>query len=313
MNKALYTELCEIISDVRTKGFEYTDTSEVPSANVPDPNLTYESGETKKGKKINTCVLFVDIRNSVKLIEDHQFDTMGKVYTAFTKSVLKIAEYHCGKVRNIIGDRVMIVFPSDKCFTHAVDCAISINHVASEINNTFDHVDFKCGIGIDYGEMRVIKVGIEKKGGENSDYKNLIWVGYPANKASRLTDVANKEFEETYFTVERERNVMYRDPIRFATKRENVEMTPEDFADIFVSGDENMVYVRNLKDILSFEKKSRKIIIPPILISEKVFNGYVKENPECNTIKEGHWKEIKHQINNVKEKVFGSKTNWKLD
>ncbi len=313
MNKALYTELCEIISDVRTKGFEYSDTSEVPSANVPDPNLTYESGETKKGKKIKTCVLFVDIRNSVKLIEDHQFDTMGKVYTAFTKSVLKIAEYHGGKVRNIIGDRVMIVFPSDECFTNAVDCAISINHVALEINTTFDHVDFKCGIGIDYGEMRIIKVGIEKKGGENSDYKNLIWVGYPANKASRLTDVANKEIEETFFEVVRETNVFYRDPVRHVPKREIIEMSAEDFADIFINGDEKMIYVRNLKDILRFEKKKRTIVIPPILITEAVYNGYKKANHYCNTISEGQWKEVDSKIKNITEKIFGAITTWKLE
>ena len=189
-------ELLKTISDCRTLGFDYMPTNEVPSAYKTDPNLTYESGKNKKGKIIETCVLYVDIRDSVKLVDKHQFDTMGKIYTAFTKSVLRIADYHGAKVRNIIGDRVMVVFPSENCYTKAVHCAISINHIAREINRIFNHVDFKCGIGVDYGEMRIIKVGTEKKGDENANYKNLIWVGYPANKASRLTDVANKKIEE---------------------------------------------------------------------------------------------------------------------
>jgi adenylate cyclase len=61
-------------------------------------------------------VLFVDIRNSVKLNEKHQTQTMGRIYTAFTKAILKIAYHHNGFVRNIIGDRVMIVFSSGKLF-----------------------------------------------------------------------------------------------------------------------------------------------------------------------------------------------------
>lgn len=47
------------------------------------------------------------------------------------------------------------------------------------INRIFSNVDFHCGIGIDYGEMRVIKVGIERKGDENAENKGLVWVGKP--------------------------------------------------------------------------------------------------------------------------------------
>ena len=129
---------------------------------------------------------------------------MGKVYTAFTKAVLKVARHHNGHIRNIIGDRVMIVFPVKDCFTNAVDCAISINHISKYIiNKQFKYVDFKCGIGIDYGDLRIIKVGIQRNGTENAENKGLVWAGYPANIASRLTDSANKVIKETYFEVKR--------------------------------------------------------------------------------------------------------------
>lgn len=193
-------EVTKDIKDVFALDFTFKETTEVPS--IEDKDLTYESGDAKQGKSIKTCVLFVDIRDSVRLNKSHYTKTMGKMYTAFTKAVLKLARYHKGYIRNIIGDRVMVVFPSDNCFTDAVDCAISINHIAGVINNTFKGESFKCGIGIDYGTMNVIKVGWKVNGQENSENKGLVWVGYPANYASRLTDCANKNVQKEYWHIE---------------------------------------------------------------------------------------------------------------
>ena len=191
MTKELYEEIQGDVEDVVKTSFIHNSTKIVP--NLADEGLTYERGQEKKGKVINTCVLYVDIRNSVTLTKKHNNTTMGRVYTAFTKAVLKTARYHNGHTRNIIGDRVMIVFPNENCFTNAVDCAISINHIVKNIiNKKFPDVDFKCGIGVDYGELRVIKVGIQRRGEEHGENKGLVWVGYPANHASRLTDNANK-------------------------------------------------------------------------------------------------------------------------
>ena len=118
--------------------------SKVPS--LSDSDLTYESGDAKKGKCIETCVLFVDIRNSVELTRKHYTETMGRIYTAFTKGVLNAAREHNGYVRNIIGDRVMVVFPISNCIINAVNCAITINHISQMINRIFSNVDFHCGI-----------------------------------------------------------------------------------------------------------------------------------------------------------------------
>ncbi|MFK2043899.1 adenylate/guanylate cyclase domain-containing protein [Bacteroides fragilis] len=178
------------IIDIKSKGFKYITTNQVPSRH--DVALTFERNEDKVGKEINTCVLYVDIRNSVELNKKHHTHTMGRIYSIFSKSILKLAKHHNGSVRNIIGDRVMVVFPCDNCFSNAVNCAISINHISHDINNHFKDVDFRCGIGIDFGLLKVIKVGLHRKGTENIDNKNLVWVGYPANLASRLTDMANK-------------------------------------------------------------------------------------------------------------------------
>ena len=129
---------------------------------------------------------------------------MGRIYSVFTHCVLLAAQYEGGYVRNIIGDRVMVVFSPDDCYKKAVHCAITINHIASLINQKFANFEFKCGIGVDYGKLSVMKVGIQKKGAENDDNKGLVWVGYPANFASRLTDCANKEFTDVVYNVDGE-------------------------------------------------------------------------------------------------------------
>ena len=174
--KDFFDNIMSVIGDWKNTTFTFYPKDYVPG--LDDQNLTYGNGEEKKGIEINTCVLFVDIRNSVQLTKDKQVRTMGKIYSVFAQCVLLAAQNEGGYVRNIIGDRVMVVFPPNDCFKKAVYCAITINQIASLINKKFDNFEFKCGIGVDYGKLSVMKVGIQKKGAENDDNKGLVWVGY---------------------------------------------------------------------------------------------------------------------------------------
>ena len=326
--KPIIDEIEQEVIDVNKTTFIHNPTDLVPS--ISDPGLTYESGDDKKGKKIETCVLFVDIRNSVALTEKHQSQTMGRVYTAFTKAVLKLARHHNGHTRNIIGDRVMIVFPSKDCFKNAVHCAISIHHASEKLIDKHFAVDFKCGIGIDYGELRVIKVGIQRNGNENAENKGLVWVGYPTNLASRLTDVANKKLEKKYFIVTRNPinpkaikpffdlsryfgNTSDYDPNApfYLNTTETVEMSVEEFADSIAQYDDGSLFTGDGKNI-KFEKKTKTHTFPPILMTESVFKGYKKENPKGNDIVNDWWLEQKYPIDNIKEKVFGRHLTWKI-
>jgi class 3 adenylate cyclase len=318
----------DVLDVINTK-FTYSTTKLVPNSENSD--LTFERDVEKKGKIIETCVLFVDIRNSVKLNEKHQTQTMGRIYTAFTKAILKIANHHNGFVRNIIGDRVMIVFPVDNCFTNAVDCAISINHISNNIiNKHFKDVEFKCGIGIDYGELKVVKVGVEKRGSERSEHKNLVWIGYPANIASRLTDSANKVIEEEIYTVTR--NPINPRAIRphfgglasifgeinhdpnaplYLTSIETVEMTAEEFAKNISSIKDGELYMLGGK-FIKFTKRNKKRVYKEILITDNVYNGFKKDNPNRKCIKESYWTETNHNLKNVKSKIFGGSITWDI-
>lgn len=188
----LYSLVAADIQDLVNTGFLFSETQTVP--NIEDSSLTFANGEEKKGVVINTCILFVDIRNSVRLNDANRTSTMGRIYTAFVKSVLRVAKYFGGSVRNIIGDRVMIVYPVDRCFQRAIYSAVTINQIASQlIDQKVQNEKFECGIGIHYGKTYVIKVGLPYvKGKEHVENSNLVWIGETANKASRLTDVAGK-------------------------------------------------------------------------------------------------------------------------
>jgi adenylate cyclase len=332
--KQIITEIETDVADVLATQFSYIQTQNVPSSN--DTALSYERGRQKSGKTLETCVLYVDIRNSIALNEAHRSITMGKIYTAFTKAVIKAARHHGGHTRNIIGDRVMIVFPRQRCFSNAVECAITINHIAEKIlNSKFSTVDFRCGIGIDYGMLKVIKVGIQRNGTEGPENKGLVWAGYPANYASRLTDMANKTIIEEYYEVIRNpinpvallrRRLpgigllsKFHNPVSnsanvpfYLTTTETIEMNESEFAKSFMPDDITKSYSTNGGRMITFKRKTRTIVYSPILITEAVYQGLVREGHRPDLAKQKDWKEQKRQIRNVDGKVYGSVFTWKI-
>lgn len=295
---ALIKRLREVVKDVYTTDVEFTPIREVPNVNTTT-GLTFESGDVKRGRTIKTCVLYVDIRDSVKLNEEKQVKTMGRIYTAFTKAVLIAAREEGGCVRNIIGDRVMVVFPEDNCFRHAVHCAFTINNIEILINKTFPTVPFKCGIGIDYGTMNVLKVGIDVRDDENQECKNLVWVGYPANYASRLTDVANKKVTEQYrvtgiplgkrFVTQQ---TYSRDSLLSLLRQNGGALIP-------------LLY----QTVSKFEPLEHTF--PAILVSEAVYRGYAQD-PGDVSISKGFWKKQDYPIKDIKFSVYGTDTFWSM-
>ena len=317
-----FNNINSVIGDWKNTGFTFNPKTSVPG--LDDTNLTYGNGEEKKGIEINTCVLFVDIRDSVQLTKSLQVRTMGKIYSVFTHCVLLAAQYEGGYVRNIIGDRVMVVFPQEDCYRKAVNCAITINHIASVINKKFDNFEFKCGIGVDYGKLSVMKVGIQKKGAENDDNKGLVWVGDPANLASRLTDCANKEFSDTYYFVDGEfyehnpfyhpslLNPYFRKPSGWY--RNTKKFSSEQFtSEIKVSQDGLHIELSSCHKIYSIEKKEQKYKYANILLSDKVYQEFAQAYPNRKSIKDGLWKKETRKIKDIDYDVWGGYIVWDLN
>lgn len=191
-NRKLQQEIGEEIDGIVNSRTDFENVSYVPT--VADKRLTFPRHNDRKGFSLDTCVLFVDIRESVKKNNDHRAQALAKMYSAFVYGVLRISKEFNGHVRNIIGDRVMIVFDEEQCCDNAVKCAGAIMYFSlSKMGKILPNDTFRCGIGIHYGNINVIKVGLSVADDENNDYKNLVWMGEPANLASRLTDMAGKE------------------------------------------------------------------------------------------------------------------------
>jgi hypothetical protein len=253
---------------------------------------------------------------------------MARLYTAFTKTILRIADHHGAVVRNIIGDRVMLVFPQDDCFRVAINTAISVNTASKYIiNKLFANLKFEVGIGIDYGEMMIVKAGIPKKEPERTNYKNLIWIGKPANIASKLTDVANKQVKRTYFKVlynaynfynlfpikglfsipysdqKTKNDTMFNDSIS-----EDL-LTEIEFAEKIGYNDTLGITYSGGK-FIKFTKEEKTNNDPPILMTEKVYEEFKAHYPNDNMIKENYLKVQQVIINDYTGKIYGGDVNW---
>ena len=193
--KDFFQNIDDEVKTILDSDFEViiTETNFVP--NFDDPNITYDNLDTnkKKCKRLESCVLYVDIRGSANISASKKPHTLAKMYSSFVRSMIACAKYYGGHVRNIIGDRVMVVFDKDNCFKNSIDTAVLMNSVCQNIlNKRIKNFDFKCGIGVDYGKMLITKSGAIRQGSEKEFYRSLVWLGKPANTASRLTDLAFK-------------------------------------------------------------------------------------------------------------------------
>jgi adenylate cyclase len=276
--KDFFKVLDNEVSTVLDSSFEIEiiDTKFVP--NFDDPNITFDNLDTKKKKckRLESCVLYVDIRNSVKLSAEKQPKTLAKVYSSFVRSMIACARYYGGHVRNIIGDRVMVVFDQDDCFKKSIDTATLMNSVCKYIlNKRIKSTDFKCGIGIDYGKMLITKGGAIRQGAEKEFYRSLVWLGKPANIASRLTDLANKTIFSKTPAVHQGNYYSYIKDWHWQSK------PYEQFIDELESTSSRMLKHKDehfdtfFKTTISHSKSHS-----PILITKAVFDGLKRDCPQ---------------------------------
>lgn len=141
-----------------------------------------------KGLKFTGAVLFIDMRGSTEVLNNHNKTTVGKLHTCFFHTIVKIANSMEGSVRSFNGDSALIFFQGKpEIISTAVKCAMRIKFMLSNTEhgiNTqlskYRELDF--GIGVDYGEVLCTKVGI---GGEQHN-GDLFWIGNCVNKSTRL-------------------------------------------------------------------------------------------------------------------------------
>jgi adenylate cyclase len=342
--KAILEQVNSDVKDIFNNKIETTGSYVVPSRN--DAGLTFKIGDVKKGKTIETCVLMVDMRNSTNISKQLSKDKarLGKIYSAFIHAMATIADEY-GYVRNIIGDRVMVVFDPKDCHVNALTCAVMMNTVITRILAKYVALDdFKAGIGIDYGEMLVLKTGIRKKHEEQSEYKNLVWVGDAANIASKLTDAATKEIKVQNYKVKYEPwnhakrlgmgasllsslypQSKFSKPVPvpdYLPLTEKIFTEEEIMQSLFINGEKNGFTLHSGK-IHTIEKlPERTIYIPNILMTENVYSILEKKHSErlytenkgttLLKLKSPLYSEVKYQFKDVTSKVYGGNVYYPI-
>lgn len=292
------------VSEVLDEDFEIeiTRTKYVPS--FDDPGITYDNLTTskKKAKLLKSCVLYVDIRNSAQVSVSSEAEMLARLYSAFVKNMIAAARYYGGHVRNIIGDRVMVVFDSDGCFENAYKTAVLMNTIAHHIiAKKIKNFDFKCGIGIDYGEMLIVKAGAIKHGSETEFYRTLVWLGRPANVASRLTDLANKKIVNSQPAVSVGLHYPFTDVWHW---RPN--MSINDFFDHLEPDDNGKIYYK-AKYFRTYVKTRMRTTIEhrAILVTQDFYDGFLADYPDHHSFSREYYKLADVKVKEYKKKIYG--------
>ena len=273
----------------------------VPTADDPDltfPNL--DTGE-QRCKLLESCILHVDIRDSTEIGEKHQRPTLVRLYSAFVRSMSKCAARYNGKVRNIVGDRVMVLFDRQNCFSNAVNTAILMNTAAKYVIDRHFALDsIRCGIGIDYGPMLIAKTGVIKRGVESTPSKELVWLGRPANVASKLADEANKtrhwttdSVHEGYYYKYINEWLWLKTPVaQFVDKLERT------FSPMIVHPNEHFSAFFRLTD-------HHSQTAPPILMTQSVFDGFRVASPTDPSIQNSWWSRQGLSVSGYNGVIYG--------
>jgi class 3 adenylate cyclase len=181
---ALKDEIKDKVKAILNEKFEVTEVTYVPK--IDDSKLTF--GNT--GLRFTGSALFIDLRGSTNVLNNHDRVTVAKLHMAFFHTIVKIANDNDGNVRSFNGDSALIFFQGNykETLSTAVKCAMQIKYMIdnneggiNELLKKYTKLNF--GIGVDHGNILCTKVGI---GGEHN--RDIFWIGNAVNKSTILGD-----------------------------------------------------------------------------------------------------------------------------
>lgn len=168
----LNEDLKNQIKDLLSGDYEIRNAVSIPS--VKDVALG------KKAVEMKLCSLTVDIRNSSKLMDEHNKQTCAKIHKSFLLVCSKIVVNFGGKIRSFNGDGLLAFwYASDENINKSVQAAMTIKFLIdqeySSLFEQYSKIDF--GIGIDYGDAFIIRAGI----GRDDDENDLVFISKSVN------------------------------------------------------------------------------------------------------------------------------------
>ncbi len=165
---------------------QFEEANSIPSRE----KLTYTNGFY-----VDCAALFVDIRESSTMTDEHKRPVLAKVYRSFISEIVALFnENNITKEVNIHGDCVWCVCDTpyksdiDELFSMAAR-ACSIVDILNYKLKKKGYTTYSVGVGIDYGRALMIKAGCEGSG-----INDVIWMGDVVNQACHLCNDANSGY-----------------------------------------------------------------------------------------------------------------------
>jgi class 3 adenylate cyclase len=172
------------IQQILNSSESFDEVKEIPTRS----KLTYSNGYY-----VDCTALFIDIRDSSKLPENHNRPVLGKLYRAYLSECVAVinSDLNCREVF-INGDCVSGILNSP--YTSDIDRAFStaakLNSMTQILNWRLEkkgYAQFRCGIGIAFGRALMLKAGFSGSG-----LNEVIWMGDVVNEASNLCHQGNR-------------------------------------------------------------------------------------------------------------------------
>ena len=165
---------------------QFEEANSIPSRD----KLTYTNGFY-----VNCAALFVDIRESSTMTDEHKRPVLAKVYRSFISEIVALFnENNITKEVNIHGDCVWCVCDTpyksdiDELFSMAARACSMVDILNYKLKKK-GYTTYSVGVGIDYGRALMIKAGCEGSG-----INDVIWMGDVVNQACHLCNDANSGY-----------------------------------------------------------------------------------------------------------------------
>jgi class 3 adenylate cyclase len=157
-----------------------------PGRVVPVPT---DLGLGNDAVKLDATVLYADIADSTKLVDNSDPHFAAEVYRAYLTCAARIVKANGGIITAYDGDRIMAVFIGDKKDSSSVKTALQINGAVHDVINPslagqYPKATYRLRhvIGIDTSPLFVARIGVRND-------NDLVWVGRAANYAAKLAAI----------------------------------------------------------------------------------------------------------------------------
>jgi len=159
------------------------------------------------GFYVDCSALFIDMRGSKSLSENHKRPTLAKIYKTYISELVAVLQDH-SKVSEIYieGDCVWGIFDTpqksdiDELFSTAAKAASLIDILNIKYKKK-GYSEITVGIGMSYGSSLYIKAGYKGSG-----TNEVVWLGKLVGEAAQLCSYGNKTYADNETMVS---NVFY--------------------------------------------------------------------------------------------------------